>query len=512
MRQGVFVSDYSRGVDLVSNPAVIEEGFSPASMNFRLADGPGIEKVLGYGTTASPHLADLTDTGGHELTYFQATPADTKFLVAATPTKWKSITVGGTVTNIRTTATAANTTFASYNGVLYGLDPGDVMHSWTGSGSTSVVGGSPPQGIILGVWSNRLWVAAVDGGILKTIVRWSDAGNFASWPVGNTVTLGGAGVTDQIVGGQPLSDGLMVFCKNSTFLIYDTDGANRIVDPQYGCKSRKSLSVVDGFVYGVNDKGVFRTNGGFPLEIVSRRVDPLFTFENPTLTDAAGVAWNRGYLLSYNRNTGNAYNDLTLDVYPVEGSIMINQYRSTCWAAGPLPASGDQALYFIDAGNTRYVRTAFSSGAFLTTASPGVATDISCYYETAPLDLGSDSYLKRINLVRLVGRGDIYVGAKVDYQDFSSVTDRFEFPAIGGGVWDTALWDTDTWAGYALFEGYARLRVRGRRIALRFYESSQNVEDAKPVLDYASTADLGGAGIYNAEILFNASSKRRQSS
>jgi hypothetical protein len=480
-------------------------------MNFRLADGPGIEKILGYGT-----LADLgSGVAGHDLTYFRATPSSTKYLVAASATKWHSITAGGTVADIRTGLTSTtNTTFTAYNGKLWGLDPLNILADWDGTTLTTHavgVGTGPEKGIILGVWSNRLWVATASAGVLGTTVVWSDAGNFTSWPAGNTVTLGGTGTADQIVGGQPLSDGLMVFLRDSVFLIYDTDGANRIVDAQYGCTSRKSLALVDGFVYGMNSRGVFRTNGGFPLEIVSRRVDPLFTFENPTLTDAAGTAWNGGYLASYNRNTGNAYNDLTLDVYPSEGSIMANQYRATCWASGPLPTSGDQALYFIDAGNTRYVRTAFSGGSFLTTASPGVASDISCYYETAPLDLGSDSYLKRINLVRLVGRGDVYVGARVDYQTYNAASDRFEFPSLGGGVWDTATWDSDTWAGYALFEGFARLRVRGRRIGLRFYESSSETSDTRPSLDYENTAELGGAGIYSAEVLFNASSKRRQS-
>lgn len=512
-RSSLLLEDFSGGLDLVSSLSSIEPPYCTNAMNFRLAEGQaGVEKILGYAA-----FCDLgSGVAAHELYYFQFGSTPTRYLIAASATKLHWIDSAGTATDLitgRTSTAATGATFASYADYLYCLDPVNDGVRWDGAGATDTwapgVSTGPPRGIILGVWSNRIWVAKASSGSLGTEIVWSDAGLPLSWPAANTVTLGDVGGNGKLIGGIPTPEGLLCFTEFATYLVYDTDGTNRLVDAEHGCSSRKSLALVEDHVYGLNHEGVFRCNGAAPQELVSRRVDPLFTFETPVLSGAAGTWWKNAYLVSYQRTTSPAYNDLTLDVYPSQDSIMANQYRSASWAHGHL-AGTDNRLYFVDAGNTRYIRRAFSGGSFLTTASPGVASDISCYYETPPLDLGEESMLKRLHRVRLVGRGDMYVAARVDYSAADVLADRFDFPAVSGGVWNTAVWDTDTWSGYALFEGLAEIPVRGRRIALRFYESSDDTYPNRNVLGLDISSNLGGAGLYLVEPVYSIQGKRRQ--
>jgi hypothetical protein len=494
----------------------IPAGFTPNAKNFRIKEYGGIEKILGYSA-----FADLgSGVDGHDLFYFQKKDASSKQLVCASSTKWQSISSSGTVADIRTGMNASlDTTFVMYEDVMYGLDPANDGAYWTGtSTATSMTPGvstGPPRGIILGIWQNKMWVAKATAGVLGMRVEWSavaaSSNPFRStdqWPAANFVELGGAGgSSDRIIGGMPTSDGLVVFTTGSTFIIYDaTTGANNVIDAEHGCSSRRSLARVDDMIYGVNAEGVFKTDGRFPLQIVSRKIDPLFVNESPTLSGAAGVWWFNSYLASYQRTA--AYNDLTLDYFPGGESFMANDYRAKCWAFGPL-ASVQERLYFIDAGNTRYIRRAFDGGAFLTTASPGVASNIACHYEIPFNSFGNEFSIKRLHSIRAVGRGDLYVGVFVDYEANTDDTERLGFTAIPGGVWDTMLWGTGLWGGYSLFEGHARLQAKGRVFSFRITESSQSTYASRDALGSSPSGSIGGAGLYQIEPRFNFSSKNR---
>jgi hypothetical protein len=493
------IVDFQGGLDLVSALSNVPPSFSPNAKNFRVSEYGGIEKIRGC--TAHATLS----ASAHDMRYYQKRDGSTQRLIVATATKWISVDNSGTSTDIRTGMTSTTeSSFVVYEDSLYGLDPLNDLHSWSGTGSTSAVAGSPPRGIILGVWQNALWVAESTSGAVKMKVRWSDPGNFASWPAANFVELGGEGSSDKLIGGVPTADGLCVFAGRSTYLIYDTDGSNNLVDSEHGCSSRNSLSVVGGKIYGVNSEGVFATDGRFPLEIVSRRVDPLFKSETPTLSSAGGTRWGDSYLVSY-RRSGSSSNNLTLDVFDGSGSIMANDYPALCWASGPLSGADDR-LYYIDAASPTYIRRAFNSGKFLTGAS--TAQNISCYYETAPLTLGDEAHLKRITRVRVVGRGDLYVGVRKDYGLSDSDSGHFVFPSLSSALWDTATWDSSTWGGYQLFEGFARIQARARRIGLRFFESSQNEYPARSALG-GDFGTLGGAAVHLAEPEFAISSRRR---
>lgn len=502
------IQDFSRGLDLVSNLPTLQPGSTPNAKNFRILSSGGVDKILGYAA-----WGDLgTGNQAHDLFWYRQADASPNVLIAATATKWYSVSSSGTPTAIRTSlTTTTDTSFVAHDDVLYGCDGVNIMGSWTGSGSASThavgVDTGPPLGIILGIWQQRMYVAPVANPMR---VVFSEPGNFTSagaWPAGNVVDLAAPSTSDKIIGGMPTSEGLLVFAQRATFLIYGSlDGDDRLVDPERGLASRRSLAVIDGHVYGVNGDGVFQTTGAFPLQMTTRAIEPLFAETPANLTVAAGVRYRQTLLLSYDRS-GNAANDLTLDYRPssdqsVAGSWMANDYPMR--AAVTAEFSADEELYFVDASDPTKIRKGFSGGTFAGTA-------ISCFYDLPPDDFGIEQQLKRLHRIRIVGRGSLYVAARTDYGDFDVDALPLEFPSIGSALWDGVgvNWDSAEWGGYALFEGHARVRAFGRRIQLRLYETSSGTYPARTPLNAATGDSIGACGAYMIEASFTVSSRHR---
>ena len=507
-RQHTELLNFSQGLDLVSSLDTMPPGYTPQAMNYRIAQYGGIEKILGYST-----LADLgVGVAAVDLFYFSKRDNTSRFLIAGSSTLWQSVDSAGVVATIRSGMTAeSDHSFVTYEDTLYGLGSANTLFKWTGAGLATLVVGTniPVSGVLLGVWQNQLYYSPTAN---PSRVIWSAPGDFANFPALNFVDLGGAGESNKITAGQPVSDGLVVFCQGSTFIIYDSStGANNVVDPRFGTTSRRSVSITEGIIYGANRDGIFATNGRFPLKIISERVDPLFRTETPNLSSASGVVWFGSYLLSFGRN-GNGTNNQTLDLFTRKdsafdrfGSLMLNEYPSHGWAGGPLDGS-HETLYFIDASQPRYIRKAFTGGAF--TTGLATANNIQCYYETPPLNLGTED-LKRLNSLRLIGHGgQLQVGVKPDYSSNMILITAVGFPLSGSAVWDAATWDVSLWGGYVLSQAFPYTACRARRFTLRFQESSQLVYPGRDVAGSGLSGVLGGTALYQIEPEFSVSSRR----
>lgn len=489
------IDRFDLGLDLVSSLSDVPDGATPNALNMRVNERGGVEKVRGY----SAHATLAADA--HSLTSFKHRDGSPNVLVAATATAIYSIDSGGSPTAIDTGRTSeSDTSFAEYEDELYILGPSNDLAVWNGTTVTDYAPGvnsGPKRGTILGVWDNRLWVTP--GGLR---VEWSEAGlltGTGAWPTTNFIELGGPGSTEEIVGAVPMPGGLVVFTTGSTYRIYDAvNQLSTVVDPGQGCSSRRSLAVIDGRIFGMCQRGLFASDGSSPHQIISEAVRPLFSDETPTLSAAAGVGRYGAYLCSYQRD-GSA-NDLTLEVSP-SGAIMANQYPALDWASSDM--EGEPEAYFIDASDPTRIRHAFDGGSF-------AGSDIECYYDLSPSELGVPEQLKRLRRARVVGRGDMYIGAIVDYATNPESLRRL---GLGGNsstaTWDNVTWDNAVWGGYGLFEGHATLNVRGRTITLRLWERGNSTAASRDLLG-ASTGDaLGGAAFYVVEPQFHISTRRR---
>lgn len=492
-----YISDFSGGLDLVSSLNTIQPGFTPDARNFRLATYGGLEKTAGYSAFATLGAA------AHELVYYEQRDGSPKRLVAAQATAWQSVAADGTVADIRTAmVSVTETTFVQHEDYLYGLDRANNLGRWDGTTLTTYAPGvdsGPKLGIILGIWQNRMWVAPGTG----MRVEFSDPETFTgtgSWPADQYVELGGPGTSDKIIGGMPTPDGLLVFTNNSTYMIYDeTTGANRLVDAERGCASRKSLAQVGDTVYGVCEDGIFATRGS-ALTIVSDRIGPIFEKGSPALSSAAGLSWFGNYWASFGQAAST--NDVSFELVGETGSLMAIDYPAHAWASGDI-SDAEELAFFVDATDRTKIRKAFDGGTFAGTA-------IACHYDTPLNPLEDETHFKRLRRTRIVGRGALTVAVRTDYSTTDIDTDTMAFPSAVGGVWNTATWDGANWAGYQVFEGWAHLSAVGRRFTLRISESSSDTSPARDALGETIPGSVGAAGIYLIETSFSRTSKRRQ--
>lgn len=489
--ESLFVDDFSKGLDLASARNKIERGFTPDAMNFRISDMGGIEKVAGYsewlssGPGADPY---------NDLFYYENSAGTIKRVIAAADTYIMSYQSTGTGASIQLSRTAhAHTTFFQYEDYLYGINPLNNLIRWDGTTLTTYAPGAntgPPQGLLLGVWGNRMWVTTST----SMRVNFSEAGvmtGTGSWPTTNYVTLGGgSSTTEYIVGGIPTPDGLMVFTYDSIYLIYDQNtGANRLISADIGTTSRRSLVLIGSYVYGVSSKGIFRVSAS-GVEIISGKIAPLFNSDTPdNLNLAAGVRWNDSYLVSIGRN--DAYNDIMFEVHTKTGSIMAFEYPATSMCTGSFfpGVEGIQQLMFTLGGsagiNRNNIMRGFDGGSFKGTA-------ITAYYETPMDPFGDESKHKRLRRVRVVGQGTFTVGAYTDYG--ATVVDS-------GSVTPSAA---------ALGEGYLDLSAGGRRHALRLSETGSGVGASRDVLGTTPVGvTIGDVQVSLIELQFTKSSRAR---
>ena len=551
-RQSVVLTDFSGGLDLVTNRAAMNPATTPNAHNVRLADGGGIESIPGFtqfavndwtppsGSTGSPQgpFIDLVSyldyysdpKGAPRVLGFTAygpmslvpvgsdgsyTDADGNVAASSLP---GAFIVAGASANFTGTGPVTNWSFAqdgdkilclpdysSAGGtpVLTSFDANSNPLSYSSSPPSGEDGG-PRPGILLGMWSGRMWVSprsSVWGTYAdKLTIEFSEIGNYdgsqgtGSWPVDNTITLEVKPGDQEIVGGIPTPGGLLVFTKRRTVLITDPEtGANRVIDDRRGCLSRRSIVSHDGLVYGVCHEGVFVTDGSFPSKIISKRVDDLFLQENPGLDEAVAVIHRGRLLVSFPRTqydnwhspgTLTSNDTLTLefglsDGYPVltsslrmrlAVSVPMGYLASDGTRRDTFTAKARDRLLFIDSYDAQTLMIAEEGGTFN-------GTSFDWYYDLPPLDLGDPVNLKRLRRLRLLGRGTVTARIAPDFSTSAGDQRTFTFSAPG-----SSEREFDQWLRVQAKKGrYVQIRLAGT--------SSGSGVDARPQLDGAAAPD-----------------------
>ena len=155
--------------------------------------------------------------------------------------------------------------------------------------------GPPSSCMILGAYGSRMWVR---DGSNRLRLWFSDVENLTTgfvaatgmWPTGNFVDLPSIGRNEWVHSGIATPDGLAVFTNRSIRLIYDSDtGFNTVVDPEQGAYPG-SLAQQGDMIYGLNERGIFRTNGRLPAETLTDEAMGDWFAANDVDTDQAVTA------------------------------------------------------------------------------------------------------------------------------------------------------------------------------------------------------------------------------
>jgi hypothetical protein len=219
--------------------------------------------------------------------------------------------------------------------------------------SFSDLGGSPPNGSIVRLYKNRLYVAGVSPNF--STVYYSKVGLIDNWPAFNNFDVN-ANDGDKIMWMEPVFDSLLIFKENSIWE-FKVDRLNnpstlRYITLDIGTTSGKSVVNINGIVYFFNRKGVFQFASRYP-ELISLKVDDFIqAVQDPYNVKAFG--WGNKYCLFL----GN----ITVEGKTYSNCLLVYDTIADQWTVRTLAHPISSATTFIGSDNQKRVYFGSTNG------------------------------------------------------------------------------------------------------------------------------------------------------
>lgn len=303
--------NFSRGLVTVKPDHLLEDGESPSVSNVDFS------RAVGRLTKRRGHSLLYTALGGASpisgLGEFVQSNGTTTVVASSDDTIYR-LSGSGTWTSIFTTAglNGAAVNFETYNDLLIIVSANITTQKWSGSGSSSNLGGTPPANVkYVRAHRNRVWMANSSAGASR--LHYSAFDNPEDW-----TTAGDAGFLDigkndgeQITGIASIGANLVVFKQNSTWVVKNGTPATFTpvkVSATVGCVAPRSIVECEGFAMFLSNSGVYAANEG-GVSLMSYNVQPDFhNMSNATKALASGGRLRTQYWLSVDTDS-NSLND-----------------------------------------------------------------------------------------------------------------------------------------------------------------------------------------------------------
>lgn len=307
----------------------------------------------------------------------------------------------------------ANTAFFRVNVEYQSAAAGNILYLDNisirlSAGVPRLIDGSP-SGTAAIVFKDRLFVINSGGlGGVNSRLYFSEPADFGDWPSVNFIDVQ-PGEGDFLTALAIIQDVLIVFKTESIWGLYvqgAPEGWNlRVMSPEIGCVSKFTPEEIEGFLYFVGRRGVYRTDGN-AFEDISETINSIFEDRVVNLSTSnkdSASWWKDRYVLLF---------------YPTPATIryLVFHLRAGGWTEWTFPAevaptsfleittdSPEPGLYAGDSLASGKVFR-FGEDTFL---DEGVS--FQCSMKTKDFDFGSTATLKRIQWVALEhqGEGDI---------------------------------------------------------------------------------------------------------
>ncbi len=423
--------------------------------------GTGTDRVLScytfYRGTSAPQV--LIHTTGGKL-YYTNDPT-------ASPITWTQIATG--------LSTTQPFSYETFNSKCYFSNGIDSYASWDGATYTTF--GSAPKGRFLRLYKDTMWVSGIDA--TPDRVWSSNAGDAETFGVASWVDIA-HGDGDKVT--ALATDGLflIVFKRNRTFIIYDPAlFSNRVLDFEKGCESHFSVIQFESDIYFLSRRGVCVYNQSGPSDFISIKLDPLFDPQVLNLN-----ALNTAYAYTIGTRVGWALPEvgqtmpsMQIEMYPRLRPISQYGFRGLApWVTHRIPAT---SFTRFRSGAVEYLFGGASAANKFYEIFAAVGTDdgvtFTALMETGPYDFNQPTRTKYIRRLRVLGRGQVSVVFKRNYQtasyktfpiDLSSAADLWSL----GDLWGAGAWGPDAVVKEKLVnpDAYARF------FSFRFTDSSTN--------------------------------------
>lgn len=259
-------SEFAGGLNVRDFWQKIADDELTSADNIRLDEGGVVRMRYGWTKLATAAVGSAGNLIGLVHGSWLVGGVLTRYVVVTDGTKvfWLNGTAWTDITGLIVMSPAASTlvSFASMNNLLIGYDGKNADWTWDGVGaSIALLGGSPPVGNIGIVWQNYFFKSGV--GTARARLYFSALGDPSTWPASNFIDVPSPYDGDEVVGLAILYGNLIVFKRNSIYIVQGTDPTTFVVsktNSAVGCVSTYSIASVDNLVYFVSDKGLYALN------------------------------------------------------------------------------------------------------------------------------------------------------------------------------------------------------------------------------------------------------------
>ena len=328
----------------------------------------------------------------------------------------------------------------------------------------------------LTLWKNRLVTAS--GSTLYI----SDINKFESFPLANTITVPSGGeitglaiISFTTPSATTTDEFLLVFKEKELHVVTGndlSDWSRKFVD-NTGCLAQSLIISANGYIYFIDNRGVYLFDGAGKPVYISRPIEDLFgvsgTLDRSKLRIGFGAFFeqqNQAVWCLSNSDVGEQTYLLKLDLRMtlpsvsntlgqriLDGVFLQGKTANPSYAGATFvfPTSSNQETVFLTGDNSGYLYRQFYS-------SEGVGpADNDFAYESPYLDQGKPGFAKRyekvIAWVENVGNWDLVLDYWTEYRNGDtekhSVAVTINSASDGTtALWDVAKWDEASWDSY----------------------------------------------------------------
>lgn len=329
-----------------------------------------------------------------------------------------------------TTDGATYTLIGTYNDVEHGVQYTDkfymvrrtsTMLQWDGAAITVIAGS--PTGSHCRIYKDRMFVANTYSAANPARVYYSAIANFltAGWSGLGTFVDVNPGDGDSFVAFAVLHDTFVIFKQYSTWLLYITPDPTgwelRNSNPELGCISKYTAREIEGYLYFLSARGVYKTDGYTFIDI-SEPVSPIFdqiVLSSALVNQTVGAWWHDKYILmlqtfatpptwnSFAAGTWDALSVTPWDAANATYTWLVYHLKTNQWTHW-LPAGGISAFNMVEIPGPAAIKGLYIGSRALngriyrygdTVYQDDVNSNYDCIVETKDFDFGQAATVKR---------------------------------------------------------------------------------------------------------------------
>lgn len=386
---------------------------------------------------------------------------------------WDDITGSLTIT----AGTNNYMNWITFKDTAFGTNNVDVPIKWTGSGNgaTWTTVASLEKARYTETFENYVFLAdvTISGTRHATRLYWSCINEPEIWNAADFNEIGFKDGQD-ITGIKALGDRLVIFKEQSIWIAFFT-GSSEIpftfqkTPSSVGCISGQSIQAANNAIIFASYDGIYYFDGNSSYKTsdkINSTISGYKAAQYPYIVSAYQNTKNRYWSMYQTTPAANPDRVVAYDTYNNAFTVYKN-IAANCFAV--FNYLGEERIYFGDFSG--YVYRADTG----TNDTPlNVSTAIDAYVRTKWFhfgDLVNKKGVTQIVVYYECTNATLTMTYSYDLTDADDYTQQFSM-ACGGGLWDTAVWDTDTWGRSGGAQKRRDLTGRGRLVAFKFSNST----------------------------------------